>query len=154
VTLLKAAFGTVVIDASKGLQSSDFIAFEMSEAILVVVQLELTCLRNTARLLQLYRQEEGLIERVKIVVNRSGFRGSEISPKKAEETLNLPIRWEIPNASREFTTARARGVPLDVAAPNCRPLKALDEMARDLTSGGPAQEKGTSRFGRLAASFF
>ena len=57
--LLKAAFPTVVIDTSKGLQSSDFVAFEMADVILVVVQLDLTCLRNTARLLHLFRAVRG-----------------------------------------------------------------------------------------------
>ena len=71
--LLKAAFGTVVIDTSKGLQSSDFVAFEMSDVILVVVQLDLTCLRNTARLIGLFQQFDGLADRVKLVVNRTGL---------------------------------------------------------------------------------
>ncbi|MGP0062645.1 MAG: CpaE family protein [Isosphaeraceae bacterium] len=70
--LLKAAFGTVVIDTSKGIQSSDFVAFEMSDVILVVVQLDLTCLRNTQRLISLFQQFDGLSDRVKLVVNRSG----------------------------------------------------------------------------------
>ena len=34
--LLKAAFGTLVIDTSKGLQSSDFVAFEIADVILMV----------------------------------------------------------------------------------------------------------------------
>jgi pilus assembly protein CpaE len=155
VTLLKAAFTTVVLDASKALQASDLIAFEMSDVILMVVQLELTCLRNTARLLQLFRQEEGLIERVRVIVNRSGYRGTEISMKKAEETLNLPIAWDVPNSTREFMVARARGVPLDVAAPKTPALRVLDEIIRKLEAPGDARpDKGQTRLGRLAASFF
>ena len=69
--MLKAAFPTVIIDTSKGLQSADFVAFEMADVILVVLQLDLTCLRNTARLLQLFQQFEGFTERVQLVVNRS-----------------------------------------------------------------------------------
>jgi pilus assembly protein CpaE len=154
VSLLKSAFSTVVIDASKGLQASDFVAYEMSDLIFMVVQLELTCLRNTARLLQLFRQSEGLIDRVRVLVNRSGFRDCEISPKKAEETLNLPISWQVPNALHEFNQARARGVPLDVAAPGCRALRSLKEIARSLNEpeSKPASKSQTG-LARIAAMF-
>src|SRR5262249_8148852 len=75
--LLKATFGTVVIDTSKGLQTSDFAALEVADVILVVVQLDLTCLRNTARLLGLFRQFDGLNDRVKLVANRAGSTDTE-----------------------------------------------------------------------------
>ncbi len=146
IALLKAAFGIVLIDPSKGLQASDFVAFEMSDLIILVVQLELTCLRNTGRLLQLFRQFDGLIDRVRVVVNRAGFRDCEISSKKAEETLNLPISWEITNSSREFASARARGIPLDVAAPKCHALRSLRDMARVIsTVDAPVDSKDARR---------
>ena len=109
--LLRAAFNTVVIDTSKGLLSSDFTAFEMSDVILVVVQLDLVCLRNTSRLIGLFRQFDGLADRVKLVANRSGSLESEISLKKAEETLKMPISWQIPNASRPFQEAQEQRGP-------------------------------------------
>src|SRR5262249_13525495 len=46
--MLKAAFPRLVIDTSKGLQSSDFVAFEMADIIVMVIVLDLTCLRNSA----------------------------------------------------------------------------------------------------------
>lgn len=106
--MLRASFDTVVIDTSKGLQSSDFTAFEMSDVILVVIQLELLCLRNTARLIGLFREFDGLADRVKLIANRSRSSGPEISQKKAEETLKMPISWEIPNAFRTFQGCGSR----------------------------------------------
>ena len=122
----------MVIDTSKGLQSSDFSAFEMSDVILVVVQLDLICLRNTARLLGLFREYDGLIDRVKLVVNRSGSWECQISPKKAEETLKMPISWQIPNAAKAFQEARLKGVPLAEVAKGSRPHQVFLEMARSL----------------------
>ena len=110
--MLRASFDTVVIDTSKGLQSSDFTAFEMSDVILVVIQLEMLCLRNTARLIGLFREFDGLADRVKLIANRSRSSGPEISQKKAEETLKMPISWEIPNAFRIFQDARIKGASL------------------------------------------
>ena len=150
--LLRAAFSTVVIDTSKGLQSSDFSAFEISDVILVVVQLDLLCLRNTARLLGLFREYDGLIDRVKLVVNRSDSWECQINPKKAEETLKMPISWSIPNSAKAFQEARLKGVPLGDVAKGSRPHQVFLEMARSLRP--VAAEVSTKPRRKLFAAFF
>ena len=130
--LLKAAFNTVVIDASKALQSSDLMAYEMSDVILVVTQLDLVVLRNTARLLTLFRRADRLVGRVKLIANRMSSNEAEISLKKAEETLKMPISWQIPNSDRSFQLARIKGVPLIEVAKGSRPHQVFLEMARTL----------------------
>ena len=150
--LLKAAFPSLVIDTSKGLQSSDFVAFEMADVILMVIVLDLTCLRNTARLLNLFQQFEGMADRVKLVVNRAGSAESEISLKKAEETLKMPISWQIPLAVKPFQNARIRGVPLGEVAAGSRPHQAILEIARALRPA-PSSESKKPRKGLFAAFF-
>jgi pilus assembly protein CpaE len=149
--LLKAAFGTVVIDTSKGLQSSDFAALEMSDVIILVAQLELTCLRNTARLIQLFQQFDGLTDRVKLVINRCGSSDAEISQAKAEETLKMPISWQIPNATKIFQAARIKGTPIADAAKGSRPHQVFLEMARAVRP--PTEEPAKARRGLFAALF-
>ena len=150
--LLKAAYPTVLIDTSKGLQSSDFVAFEMSDVILVVLQLDLTCLRNTARLLQLFQQFPGLHEKVKLIVNRAGSHDAEISLKKAEETLRMPVSWQVPNATKLFFAARAKGVPIDAIATGSRSHQAILQIARAVRPF-PATEEAKPRKGLFAAFF-
>ncbi|MGC8639434.1 MAG: AAA family ATPase [Isosphaeraceae bacterium] len=150
--LLRAAFPSVVIDTSKGLQSSDLVAFEMADVILMVILLDLTCLRNTARLLSLFQQFDGMAQRVKLVVNRAGSSESEISLKKAEETLKLPISWQIPYAVKPFQNARIRGMPLGDVAPGTRPHQALLEIARALRPDSAADAEKPRR--GLFAAFF
>lgn len=113
LSLLKETFTTVVIDTSKGLQTTDFLAFEAADVILVVIQLNLNCTRNTVRLLQYLGQFEGLAEKVKVVVNRLNSPLSEISLKKAAELLKTPVDWHIPNATKLFRPARTQGIPID-----------------------------------------
>jgi pilus assembly protein CpaE len=150
--LLRAAFHTVVIDTSKGLLSSDFTAFEMSDDILVVTQLDLVCIRNTGRLMSLLRECDGLANRVKLVANRTGMFDTEISPKKAEETLKIPLSWQIPNASRVFQEARVRGVPLAEVAKGSRPHHVFLDIAGSLR---PASSGAASKPKRgLFAAFF
>jgi pilus assembly protein CpaE len=149
--LLRASFGTVVIDTSKGLTAADFTAFEMSDLILLVVQLDLMCMRNTVRLLNLFREYEGLAERVKVVANRVGSFDWEIGLKKAESTLKMPIAWQIPNAAKQFQEAILKGVPLVELAKGSRSHHVILEIARSLspaTGDAPKSKKG------LFAAFF
>lgn len=111
--LLKESFETVIIDTSKGMQVTDFLAFEMADIILVILQLNLNCTRNTVRMLQYLQQFDSLGEKIRLVVNRSTSPLSEISLKKAEELLKTEIGWTIPNATKLFRPARSQGVPID-----------------------------------------
>jgi pilus assembly protein CpaE len=124
----------------------------MADVILMIVQLDLTCLRNTARLLHLFQQFEGLTERVRLVINRSGSHESEISLKKAEETLQMPISWQIPNATKAYHAARAKGVPLDEVVPGSKAHQAILEIARTLRPF-PVVDQGKPKKGLFAAFF-
>ncbi|APW59835.1 AAA family ATPase [Paludisphaera borealis] len=150
--LLKSAFPALVIDTSKGLQASDFVAFEMADVILIVVTLDLTCLRNTARLLNLFRQFDGMVDRVKIVVNRAGSFENEISLSKAEETLKAPIFRQIPNASKPFQASRIKGAPLSEAAPGTRVYQDFLELTGALWPESPSENQ-KPRKGLFAAFF-
>jgi pilus assembly protein CpaE len=155
VGLLKAGFNTVVIDTSKSLQASDFVAFEMADTILLVVELELSCLRNATRLLQLFRQYDGLAEKVRMVVNRVGAAATEISLKKAEETLKIPVSWQIPNAYKAMSMARSKGVTLETEAPGSRAYRAILDIANSFKCQTlEANEVVKPRRGKLAALFF
>jgi pilus assembly protein CpaE len=150
--LLRAAFPCLVIDTSKGLQASDFVAFEMADVILIVIVLDLTCLRNTSRLLNLFSQFEGMTDKVKLVVNRAGSIESEISVKKAEETLKLPISWQIPLAVKPFQNARIRGVPLSEVAAGTRAHQVILEIARSIHPPTAAEAEKPKK--GLFAAFF
>lgn len=152
LVLLKAAFPTIVIDTSKGLQSSDFVAFELADVILIVIQLDLTCLRNTARLLQLFQQFEGFTEKVRLVATRTGSHESEISLKKAEETLRMNVTWQVPNATKVVHAGRAKGVPLDTIASGSRIHQAILEIAKGLKPT-PVDDAAKPRRGFFAAFF-
>ncbi|MDE2509113.1 MAG: pilus assembly protein CpaF, partial [Planctomycetota bacterium] len=122
------------------------------DVILVVTQLDLTCLRNTARLLDLFRQFDNLIDRVKLVVNRVGQTENEISLKKAEETLKMPIAWQLPNAQKMFQNARMKGVTIEAEAPGSRSHQVFLDMAQKLRPF-PVVETTKQRRGLFAALF-
>ncbi len=151
--MMKAAFNTVVIDASKALTACDMVAYDMSDQIVVVTQLDLLCVRNTARLLSLFQQTDRLAERVHLLVNRTGSLDAEIGAKNAEETLKKPITWQVPNMSRAFQLARVKGAPLGDVAHGCRAHQVFMEMARTLRPE-PLEEAPAPKKSMFAALFF
>ena len=79
--LLRASFSHVVIDMSKSFSHVDLAALEMSNEIVLIVQLDLPCLRNMVRLLMSLQQMESIRDKIKVVVNRSGLESGQISLK-------------------------------------------------------------------------
>ncbi|MBX3422080.1 MAG: MinD/ParA family protein [Pirellulaceae bacterium] len=137
--LLKATFTHILIDTSKGFTPVDQAAFEFATDVLVVVQLDLPCLRNLVRLQMSFDQVEGLREKLKIVVNRVGLESGQIKLKKAKETIGRDIFFQIPNDYRTMVEVRNNGIPLLDQAPKAPITQAIQSLASLLTSG-PAEE--------------
>jgi pilus assembly protein CpaE len=154
IALLKAAFSVVVIDVSKALHSTDFVAFEMCDALALVAQLDLACLRNTARLAELLRQADGMTDKLKFVINRVGQRDCQIQPKKAEELLRLRASWTIPEAPTEFTLSRSKGVPIVTDFARSRAQKAIEQMASGLDAPAEEAREATPQPVRRIAAMF
>jgi pilus assembly protein CpaE len=151
---LVAQFPVTLLDLSKSLQAADSLALELADVILLVVQLEPGCLRNSARMLDLFRHYDDLAAKVRIVANRVGSSPLEITVKKAEDILGLPVSWQIVNAFRLFDAARSKGQPLDAEAAGSKPHRALLDIARSLFPHAMQAEPKRSRFGKLTAAFF
>ena len=127
--LLKATFSHIVIDVSKGFSLIDQAAFEFADEVLMVVQLDLPCLRNLVRLQMSFDEVEGLGEKLKIVVNRVGLESGQIKLKKARETIGRDIFAQIPNDYRTMIEVRNNGVPLFEQAPKAPITQAMQELA-------------------------
>ena len=130
--LLKASYSHVVVDLSKAYSSLDMAALESCDVVLLVTQLDLPCLRNVVRLLQSFRPVPGMLEKVKLVVNRTMPDSKAIRPKRAEEIVGREFFWQIPNDYRLMIEARNNGVPLVTEAPRAEITKSLTSMARVL----------------------
>jgi pilus assembly protein CpaE len=150
---LARSFPTVILDLSKALHPADLAGMELAHSILLVVALEPTSLRNAVRLLDLFRAQcPEFIDKVAVLANRVGAQAGEIGAKKAEDLLQVPVRWQVPDETKSFFSARTRGVPLEQDAPGSRAHRAIQELARDF--GLADGDRTRTRFGRIAASFF
>ncbi len=130
--LLKTSYSHVLVDLSKAYSPLDMAALECCDAILLVTQLDLPCLRNVVRLLQSFRPVPGMLEKVKLVVNRTMPDGKMIGLRRAEEIVGREFFWQIPNDYRLMVEARNNGVPLVTEAPRAEISQSLTNMARVL----------------------
>ncbi len=119
IGLLRASYTHLVLDLSKSFSPTDVTALRMADIILLVAQLDLTSLRNVVRMLATLATDEALDKKVKIVLNRVGS-DTDISLKKAEETIGKPIYWQIPNEPKPLIESRNHGMPLLSYAPKCK----------------------------------
>jgi pilus assembly protein CpaE len=132
--LLKATFSHIVVDISKGFTDIDMAALQIADEIVMVVQLDLPCLRNLVRLQMSFEDIEGLTDKLKIVVNRVGVESGQIKLKKAQETIGREIFSKIPNDYRTMVEVRNNGVPLFEQAPKAPITAAMQDLAHRLTS--------------------
>jgi pilus assembly protein CpaE len=131
IGLLKASYTHLILDLSKSFSTTDVTALRMSDAILLVAQLELSSLRNVVRMMLTLGNEDALASKVRVVLNRVGAE-TEIPIKKAEDTIGKPIFHQIPNDSRAMMESRNAGVPLVQHAPRCKAQQSIAVLAQNL----------------------
>jgi pilus assembly protein CpaE len=139
IGLLKATFTHLVLDLSKSYSPIDLVALEMANHILLVTQLDLPCLRNVVRLMMSFGGMEGMAEKVRIVVNRTGLESGQITLKKAQDTIGKEIFWQLPNDYRTMIEVRNNGVPLIEHAPKAPITHAILGLTEALASDGGSQ---------------
>ena len=132
IGLLKTSFSHIVFDMSKSFGLLDMEAIRLSDDVLMVTQLDLPCLRNVVRLMMTFDDSPELRDKLKIVVNRGGQDSGQISLKKAQETINREIYWQVPNDYRVMVEVRNNGVPLVEHAPKAGITNSINQLAAAL----------------------
>lgn len=135
IGLLRASYTHLILDLSKSFSPTDVTALRMADLILLVAQLDLTSLRNVVRMLATLKADDGLADKVQIVLNRVGS-DADISLKKAEETIGKPIYWQIPNEPKPLVESRNHGVPLVMHAPKSKVQQSIAGLAEAVCGRG------------------
>lgn len=141
IGLLKASFSHLVIDLSKTYSRLDITALQSSEHVLLLTQLDLPCLRNVVRLLTSLESYDGLSDKVRIVVNRTGLDRLQISASKAEETIDREIFWRIPNDYANVSESRNNGVPLRQQSPKAAITQSIGDLAGKLCNDNDSDKQ-------------
>ena len=132
IDLMKESFTHLIIDVSKSYTALDKVAVESADLVLLLTQLDLPCLRNAVRMLMNFDESEIIREKVKVVVNRAGFEAGQISLRKAKETLEREIFFQIPNDFRTMVDGRNNGIPLLLQSPKAAITHAFRRLANQI----------------------
>ncbi|MEA1951131.1 MAG: AAA family ATPase [Planctomycetota bacterium] len=147
--LMKASFSHLIVDLSKSYSPVDMAALELASDILMVTQLDLPCLRNMVRLVASFKEMEGAIDKVKVIVNRAGLENGQITLKKAQETIGKEIFWQLPNDYRTMIEVRNNGVPLVEQAPKAAITHSIATLANVLMGRESVESATASRSKKL-----
>jgi len=151
ISLLRASYTHLILDLSKRFTPTDLMALRMADLILLVAQLELTSLRNIVRMMSTLTAEEGMEQKIKVVINRVGCDSADgdISLKKAEETIGKPIYFQLPDDYKSMMGSRNQGIPLLQHAPRSKLHQGIVQLAQILSGKegtGEAKKKKTAFF--------
>lgn len=147
IGLLRASYTHLVLDLSKSFSPTDVTALRMADIILLVAQLDLSSLRNVVRMMVTLGTDENLASKVQIILNRVGS-DTDISLKKAEETIGKPIYWQVPNEPKPLVEARNNGTPLLMYAPKSKVQQSIAGLAEAVCGRQlqPAAKEKSSRW--------
>jgi pilus assembly protein CpaE len=139
LNLLKLSYTHLILDLSKRFTPVDMAALAVADVILLVTQLELACVLNTTRVIAALSAVDGIADRLKVVLTKSGAEEAEeerhrISPKKAEEIIGRQFHFQVPFDPRAVNGARSEGVPLVTYAPRSRAWLSIQSLAASLTN--------------------
>ena len=153
--LLQSQFLHTVVDCEHHLSEATLTALDAANRVVLVTQLTVPALRSTQRSLAICRRLGYEEAKLCVVVNRHQS-GDVLPVKDAEDLLQAPIYWKLPNEYKLSAESLTQGVPVVLHDPGSRLAKSYADLARKLsgTAGGStiarhSTPSGSSRLRKL-----
>ena len=141
-TLLKLArnqYDFIILDVGRNLDAQTIKALDHADMIYPVLQITLPFIRDSKRLLDVFRTLDYPKDKVQLVVNRYE-KGGDISLADLDQSLGVKVLRTIPNHYEAAATSVNQGIPIAKLARNSPITKALNEwseqLAREPEQGG------------------
>jgi pilus assembly protein CpaE len=132
LTVLKSIFPYVIIDTTSSFDSKTLAALDIADRILLVSMVNLPCIRNTQRCIDLFNRLNYPRDKINLLINRY-VPTDEISVEDVEDTLEHPVYWKIPNNYFTVMAAINRGVPINLIEDTSNISLNFKQLARQLT---------------------
>ncbi|MEW5821439.1 MAG: hypothetical protein AB1782_14705, partial [Cyanobacteriota bacterium] len=132
LTVLKSIFDYVIIDTTSSFDSKTLSALDLADRILLVTMVNLPCIRNTQRCMDLFSRLNYPKEKINLIINRY-LPTDEITVEDVEDTLEHPVYWKIPNNYFAVMAAINRGVPIDLIEEDSNISLNFTQLARQLS---------------------
>jgi len=133
---LNALYDFVIVDIGSTLSACGAMALQLSEAVMLVANPDVPCLRNLQRLIDAVKLTGVGADRLKIVLNRASEFGV-LSTGQIERVLGLGIDYSVNSDYRTVASAVNSGVPVSNLRASAELHHQLDAIARALC-GVPA----------------
>ncbi|MDX1744925.1 MAG: AAA family ATPase [Halobacteriales archaeon] len=134
---LAQQFPFVVVDVSNTLSDAAIGAFEASDELMVVSQVDVPSVRNIQRCRSIFETVSGQAKELHLVLNRYGGRG-EISVEDIEEAIGSEVFWTLSSDydSVVYSINTGRPLVMNVPSPCSQEIEGL--VSRVLGTDGPA----------------
>lgn len=129
---LQEFFDFVVVDGPMRYDSGGRVVLEMSDAVLLVLQLTVPSVRNADRIIQELSRQGYNRDRLKLVCNRNGKDNGTLEVEQVEATLNQKMFAVISDDWASVSTGINMGEPLCTAAARCKTRQDIEAMVRRL----------------------
>jgi len=131
LSLGRQLFPYVVADLDDSFHQEQVETLRQADAILLVLRLDFTSLRNTRRTLEHLDHLGVSRDKVRLVINRHG-QPEELPAVKAEQALGMKIFHTIPNDPETINWANNNGIPAVVEYPGAKVSKSLSQLAMNI----------------------
>ncbi|WP_432380568.1 AAA family ATPase [Duganella sp. P38] len=139
--LARRQYDFVVLDVGRSLDAVSIRALDHADLIFPILQTTLPYIRDSKRLLNVFRSLEYGKEKIQLIVNRHD-RNSEIRLKDLESAFDAEIAFTIPNNYDAAAASVNQGVPVLQLSPNAPISQSLAELARKLSGEAAPQQQG------------
>lgn len=137
LSLLSTHFTMTVVDCEHHLSEATLTALDAADRIVLVTHLTVPALRSTQRSLAVCRRLGYDESKLCVVVNR--YQSGDVLPvKDAENLLQAPVFWKLPNDYRLSAAALTKGVPVSLEDPGSKLARSYAELAHKLSGSGVA----------------
>jgi len=145
LSVARQDFDYVVVDAGSRFESMDKALFTRGATVYFVLQVSISQLRNSNRLISELFTSKGT--KVEVVLNRYTPRVLEIDEASIAKALTIPVTWKIPNDYQTVQSAQNAATPLVLEdSPISRVIRQMTRSACGLPTD-PEKKKRFSLFG-------
>ncbi len=139
--ILRAHYDYVIIDTHNQMTDLELRILEFTDMILLMMTMELTFIKNTKILLDLFGRLKIPREKVKVILNRA-FKSMGLEPSRVEGSLRYAISHFIPSAGEVVIPSVNNGQPFVLQNLEGTPIFiAMEKIARLISGEEP--DKGT-----------
>jgi pilus assembly protein CpaE len=109
--LLRKEFDYIVVDTQSSFQDRALAVLDLADRIVVLMTLEMTCIKNIKQFLEVAELLEYPSEKIVLVLNKADNRLG-IRVENVEENIRHKVALQIANAQHEMTLSINQGVPM------------------------------------------